>query len=41
VLVTVLFDSPVNLQDEAAGSLFTALRRIVQDSLETQEGMPD
>jgi exosortase O len=35
VLVTVLFDAPVNLQDEAPLSLLTVLREIIQHSLET------
>jgi exosortase O len=35
VLVTVLFDRPVDLHGETAQELFTQLRRVVQASLET------
>ena len=37
VLVTVLFDSPVDLQEEAPRNLFNVLRSVVQDSLESME----
>jgi exosortase O len=37
VLVTVLFDSPADSDDEAARNLFTILRNVVQDRLESVE----
>lgn len=41
VLVTVLFDSPVDLQGEAPRILFTVLRSIVQESLQSTGHTPN
>jgi exosortase O len=41
VLVTVLFDSPVDLQGEAPRNLFTVLRSIVQESLQSTGHTPN